>query len=58
MAFPSDAASHVDSGDGSSCKEILQTQQTSVRFVAADSDAVRTGWLLGIFSDTISVKRP
>ena len=56
MDLPADAAHHVDSGDGSSCEEILQTQQTSVRIVAVNSDAVRTGWMLCILSDTIFVE--
>lgn len=55
MAFRSDAAHHVDSGDGNSGQEILQTQQTSVRIVTADGDAVRTGRLSCIFAYSVFI---
>ena len=56
MAVHTHATYHVDPSNGSSCEEILQTQQTSVRIVAVNSDAVRTGWMLCILSDTIFVE--
>ena len=55
MAFRTHVANHIDTGDGADCQKVFPSQQTSVRIVTYNGDAVRTGWLLGVFSDTISV---
>ena len=58
MAFRAYAPDNVDSCDGYCREEILQTQQTSVRIVTVDGDAVRTGRMFGVFADTIPVETP
>ena len=55
MGLFTHATRHVDSCDGRRCQEILQTQQTSVRIVTFDGDAVRTGWVFGVFAYTIPI---
>ena len=56
MAVHICASYRINTGDGSACKKIFQTQQANVRTVTVGSDAVCNSRLFGVFPDTIFVE--